>query len=388
MPLLVASAAAQIASSTFDTGNDGWTVHRTPFGIFNVTSSVTPARPSSGGNPGGFIQTGDGPFDYYFSAPAKFLGNKAAAYGGRLEFDLISNLLDDPVPPPRSLFLIGGGVTNYARFTAISSPGTWIRFVIELHEGGDWINDATQLPSTPADLITALSSLAVLDINGEFAGGVDTGGIDNVNMFTNSLLPSVVVGPVTNVANAHVYYLLTASTWGVAEQAAVSLGGHLATINDAAEQDWVLGVFGATNRALWIGLSDRDVQGSHRWVSGDPSSYRNWRSEGPRSLFGFERCVAMQPNGRWTDATPHTTGISGVVEVLPGPASRVDILPAFEVRWTTQTTNRYQLQWSSIADSNNWFSLGSEIQGSGSTQSFFDSSTDAAKKFYRVMTLP
>ena len=47
-----------------------------------------------------------------------------------------------------------------------------------------------------------------------------------------------------NPSNGHVYYLLPPSSWQEAEAAAQALGGHLASINDASEQDWVFSMFG------------------------------------------------------------------------------------------------------------------------------------------------
>jgi len=64
-----------------------------------------------------------------------------------------------------------------------------------------------------------------------------------------------------NPATGHTYYLLAQSTWSVAESQAIALGGHLATINDAAEDNWVaitLSNFGGVQRGLWIGLTDQE----------------------------------------------------------------------------------------------------------------------------------
>jgi hypothetical protein len=44
--------------------------------------------------------------------------------------------------------------------------------------------------------------------------------------------------------NGHVYYLLNrTNTWQEAENGALSLGGHLVTINDSEENDWILATF-------------------------------------------------------------------------------------------------------------------------------------------------
>ena len=62
-----------------------------------------------------------------------------------------------------------------------------------------------------------------------------------------------------NPANGHTYHLLAESNWTDAEAEAQNLGGHLVTINDAAENDWVFQTFGnalGQPRDLWIGLND------------------------------------------------------------------------------------------------------------------------------------
>jgi hypothetical protein len=95
--------------------------------------------------------------------------------------------------------------------------------------------------------------------------------------------------------------------------------------------------------------------------------------------------------GKWddrseTEAEAATT--YAIAEVVPGPASQVAIFPAVEIAWTTQTRNSYQLQRSSLANTNNWFSLGAPIQGNGSTNYYPDSTRGEDKRFYRVLTLP
>lgn len=48
---------------------------------------------------------------------------------------------------------------------------------------------------------------------------------------------AILAGSVVNPANGHTYFLLSQNTWSNAESEAVSLGGHLATVRNAAEQE-------------------------------------------------------------------------------------------------------------------------------------------------------
>src|SRR5688572_3780921 len=59
----------------------------------------------------------------------------------------------------------------------------------------------------------------------------------------------------------HRYYLLKEMTWQNAEAAAVSLGGHLVTINDSHEHEYLWALWGR-DHLLWIGLNDVKEEGS------------------------------------------------------------------------------------------------------------------------------
>lgn len=81
--------------------------------------------------------------------------------------------------------------------------------------------------------------------------------------------------------------------------AAVNLGGHLASISDQAEHDWVFGMFGAfggVDRPLWIGLNDAASEGNFVWVNGEPVVYTNWLTGRPDGAFVTEDYVHMQPS--------------------------------------------------------------------------------------------
>ena len=51
----------------------------------------------------------------------------------------------------------------------------------------------------------------------------------------------------------HTYYLLDYKSWTASEAEAVSIGGHLVTVNDGAENAWLNSQWGQ-QRTLWIGF--------------------------------------------------------------------------------------------------------------------------------------
>lgn len=154
---------------------------------------------------------------------------------------------------------------------------------------------------------------------------------------------ATLAGPVVNPANGHTYYLLTPNSWTASEAEAVALGGHLVTVNDAAENAFVSDTFGGpTNpdRDLWLGLNDAGFEGNFAWADGDSSAYRNFSPGQPDNQLNAEDYVQMLPYvivnfdpslvGRWNDlgnlVALRPSGesfipIYGVVEVIPEPAS-------------------------------------------------------------------
>jgi hypothetical protein len=104
----------------------------------------------------------------------------------------------------------------------------------------------------------------------------------------------------TATYGGHTYHLVAANQnlerihWAPAQAFAVSLGGNLVTVNDAAENTFLLNTFGpiaiaAANAAhpnawitsMWIGLNDVATEGNWVWVSGEPVTYTNWKAGEP-----------------------------------------------------------------------------------------------------------
>lgn len=130
----------------------------------------------------------------------------------------------------------------------------------------------------------------------------------------------IIAGPITNPANGHDYYLLTPNSWTASEVEAEQLGGTLAIIQNAAEQEWVfskLGSFGGTNRTLWIGRHKNWPGGSFASVTDAKVDYFNWDAGEPSNTGGSENFVQVLTNGKWNDNTDGANPVCGVVEV-PG----------------------------------------------------------------------
>lgn len=216
-------------------------------------------------------------------------------------------------------------------------------------------------------------------------------------VFTDSLSWSAVLtGPVVNPANGHQYYLLSGQDWNAAEAEARTLGGHLATVNDGAENNWIFSTFahfGGVNRNLMLGLNDAEVEGSFAWVSGDPSTYRNWNFGEPNNYTPTQNqdYAVMRPSdGLWNDvALSESTTYNGVVEVLPvGETIFPTITTAVELAWPTLPSKQYQLQWSStVGPDAQWQNLGAQFAGTGSTYYHLASARDGAARYYRVVVI-
>ena len=136
---------------------------------------------------------------------------------------------------------------------------------------------------------------------------------------------------ITNPANGSQYAILDAAIASDSMIASVKLGGNLATVRSASENDWIFNTFGAyggQQRLLWTGLTDSVVEGQWRWMSGEAVTYTNWAPGEPNSGNSAEDLAAMYypastQGGRWNDWAdvafdPIGLPINAVVERRPG----------------------------------------------------------------------
>ena len=77
-----------------------------------------------------------------------------------------------------------------------------------------------------------------------------------------------------NPENRHAYKRIYCETREAAHTQAVAEDAHLVAINDKAEQEWLLEVFGTEN--YWIGITDASIENNPHWDNGEPVTYSNW----------------------------------------------------------------------------------------------------------------
>jgi hypothetical protein len=141
--------------------------------------------------------------------------------------------------------------------------------------------------------------------------------------------------PIYNPATGHWYDIVDSGadgSWTNAESNAIALGGHLVTINDAAEQSWLEANFPElhpiTGAIHWIGLTDRAIEGTWVWSSGEAVTFTWWHSGEPNNAptpdgNGEDFAVINAgEGGRWNDwdhTRPGFYPVTGIAEFATNP---------------------------------------------------------------------
>jgi hypothetical protein len=116
--------------------------------------------------------------------------------------------------------------------------------------------------------------------------------------------------------NGHPYALLGASDLAAAQSVAQGMGGHLVSITDFSENDWIRstfnGVSGVTND-FWLGYNDVQSEGNFVWSNGEVTNYENWNTGEPNNS-GNEDYAQMTSTGKWNDVNGTVMG-HGIVEI-------------------------------------------------------------------------
>lgn len=119
---------------------------------------------------------------------------------------------------------------------------------------------------------------------------------------------SAQIPPIRTVdpATGHTYELSqTAELWNIANAQSQTLvvdgyQGYFATINNQAENDFVLRFWQPFTNTVWIGLTDQTTEGSFGWANGEPVNYTNWSVGEPNGSV-TENYTQMFATGLWND---------------------------------------------------------------------------------------
>ncbi|NUN12744.1 MAG: hypothetical protein HUU55_03830 [Myxococcales bacterium] len=142
-------------------------------------------------------------------------------------------------------------------------------------------------------------------------------------------------GTQTAANGASYYYLCPNANWSTAQTNCVGLGGHLVTINNAQENDFIdVQTGNGSKGSYWIGYNDLQTEGTFVWASGQPNSFTDFCSGEPNNFNGNQDCVrtnwlCFNGSYRWDDAECAAT-IPFVCEVTcnDGNACTTDVANA------------------------------------------------------------
>ena len=155
------------------------------------------------------------------------------------------------------------------------------------------------------------------------------------------------IPPVINPANGHYYKYIhdPYNTWTNAKTAAENstyngLNGHLATITSASENTFVADLVSDDVRT-WIGLTDKDTEGTYQWVTGEPFIYTNWDVNQPDNYNGNEDYVQFRGySGKWNDMKNNADYSNGYIieydipHLNPDNGHYYEFVTDYNISWT------------------------------------------------------
>jgi PGF-CTERM protein len=295
------------AASTFDTDDEGWRITGDAQG-----DGTAPDYLDSGGNPGGHICADDNVAGgtWYFSAPATFLGDRTAAYGGTLAFDIKQSSTDEQFAQDDIVLRNGTTTIVYDFGNATAHPGTdWTAYSVSLDAADPgWTYDSGGDVS-PAALRTILGNLTSLSIRGEYVSGSDRGCLDNVRLTESS---SSTTFDVT----------VDATNSPVTEGETLTVDATVKNTGDeTAAQDVALSVGKVETDSSQVSLQP----GQHRTVSlswtTSPGDAGNYRVSVSSASDSDSTAVAVQEQGASVTVDDQQVADTSVQEVVVGSAS-------------------------------------------------------------------
>lgn len=192
--LFLKNVDAQVVSD-FSADADGWTASD-----INGSSAQTVIYSGTGGNPGGFISmTTANPNAMYWTAPSKFLGNRAyTSYGENLTFDVKTAAAPANIDhgPSGDIMIASTGFSIWANLQTLpTASNTWTSLSIKLDEtAGNWkaygITGATATRDQIMAVLTNITNIKIyIQWKGTVPGANVLGSLDNVTLNFRAPLP-------------------------------------------------------------------------------------------------------------------------------------------------------------------------------------------------------
>jgi hypothetical protein len=229
----------------------------------------------------------------------------------------------------------------------------------------------------------------------------------------HSGLAQLTYWPASAGGNGHFYEAFVAPSgvsWSNAQDVAVAMGGHLATITSQAENDFVYGLV-SDSPALWVrqgswgwgpwlgghqAAGSAEPDGGWYWVTGEPFVYTNWGAS-LNNYGGDEDSIQFYGQGTptgalWNDlSSTNTQFVCGyIVEFESHPRWEVSIhrknQSQVELRWPSATNAQYQVQCVRDLGTTNWDNVGGPVDGNGWTNIVSDV-TSEQRRFYRLLQI-
>ncbi len=188
-------------------------------------------------------------------------------------------------------------------------PGCSCAFPVRLNDGSGGFGPITQI-HYPGIGAARWGVLADVDEDGLF-DPVLSWGQTGVGVVTIHLNRSRFWS--RSPVNDHWYWQPpTSASWTQAESLANSLGGHLATVRDDAENAWLSTTY--PGELAWIGLNDRANEGQFEWSSGEPVNFTAWASGEPDDQGGADYAALEPSSTTWSDE-PQEPARRGIIEI-------------------------------------------------------------------------
>lgn len=157
-----------------------------------------------------------------------------------------------------------------------------------------------------APVITCPSNITVTATTGNCSATVDyTIPTATDNCGTCSAPSSIPGYTLMGTYGGHSYFKSNfGNSWEYFDSAAKAMGGHLATVSNASENNFL----NASPGGVWIGLTDKANEGTWVWSNGEPVTFTFWANNEPNNLGDEDYAmITWQSNGDWNDGDGSAT---------------------------------------------------------------------------------